>query len=198
MLYWTVWIDPDGQSDSEDAPVLFDLFDDMSVQPAMNDLSAVGEISGQRIARPLYPRRCAPISRQMVKISHARAEMIGGNAIYPAELGRCWLKVWIDLLIASVFEITWAIALKYSEGLRRFWPNVILVIAFLLSFIFLARAVRTLPIGTAYAVWTGIGAVGTALLGMLLFAESTAPLRLLCIVLIIVGIVGLRLLSAAG
>ncbi len=119
-------------------------------------------------------------------------------AIYPAELGRCWLKVWIDLLIASVFEITWAIALKYSEGLRRFWPNVILVIAFLLSFIFLARAVRTLPIGTAYAVWTGIGAVGTALLGMLLFAESTAPLRLLCIVLIIVGIVGLRLLSAAG
>lgn len=103
---------------------------------------------------------------------------------------------WIDLLTASIFEITWAIALKYSDGLRKIRPTAILIVAMILSFAFLTRAVRTLPIGTAYAVWTGIGAAGTALLGMVLFGESTAPLRLACIVLIAAGIIGLRLFAA--
>jgi quaternary ammonium compound-resistance protein SugE len=100
---------------------------------------------------------------------------------------------WLILLVAGVFEVAWAVGLKFTAGLTRFWPSVLTVAGGLASFVLLAQAARTLPIGTAYAVWTGIGAVGTALLGMLLFDEPRNALRLGCILLIVAGIAGLRL-----
>jgi quaternary ammonium compound-resistance protein SugE len=100
---------------------------------------------------------------------------------------------WTLLLLAGLCEIGWVLGLKYSAGLTRFWPSVWTVISFVLSLGLLAKAVRSLPIGTAYAVWTGIGAVGAAVLGMVLFGESREPLRLGCIALIALGIVGLKL-----
>lgn len=104
---------------------------------------------------------------------------------------------WTYLLIAAVFEVTWAVLLKYTQGLTRLWPSVGTIVAMLASFYFLALAVRTLPVGTAYAVWTGIGAVGTAILGMILLGEPRDALRLVCIALIVAGAVGLRVLSPA-
>ena len=100
---------------------------------------------------------------------------------------------WIWLLLAAVFEVGWAIGLKLSEGFTRFWPSVWTVAALLASFVMLAVALRWIPLGTAYAIWTGIGAAGTAILGMYLFAEPATPARLACIGLIITGIVGLKL-----
>jgi quaternary ammonium compound-resistance protein SugE len=104
---------------------------------------------------------------------------------------------WVELFVAGVFEVTWAIGLKYTQGFSRFWPSAGTVAAMIASFFFLSRAVRSLPIGTAYAVWTGVGAVGTAILGMLLFGESREAARLVCIGLIVVGIAGLRLVSSS-
>ena len=103
---------------------------------------------------------------------------------------------WFFIVVAGVFEVTWAIGLKYAEGFSRFWPSVITLAALALSMIFLAQAVRTLPIGTAYAVWTGIGAIGTATLGIILFGESRDLVRLASILLIIAGIVGLGIASS--
>jgi len=105
---------------------------------------------------------------------------------------------WILLFVAGLFEIAWAIGLKYTHGFSRLVPSVATAAAMAASVMLLARAVRTLPIGTAYAVWTGIGAVGAALLGMVLFGEPRDPGRLLCIALIVAGILGLRLLPAPG
>jgi quaternary ammonium compound-resistance protein SugE len=102
---------------------------------------------------------------------------------------------WLTLLIAGLFEVGWAVGLKYTYGFTRLWPTVATVVAMVLSFVFLAQALKTLPLGTAYAVWTGIGTVGTALLGMALFDEPREALRLVCIMLILLGIIGLRLLS---
>lgn len=102
---------------------------------------------------------------------------------------------WTYIFIASLFEITWAIGLKYSQGFSKLFASIVTVIAMILSVYFLALGVKSLPVGTAYAVWTGTGAAGTAILGMLLFNESTDVLRILCILLIISGIVGLKLLS---
>lgn len=102
---------------------------------------------------------------------------------------------WIYLLIASVFEGEWAIALKFTQGFSRLWPSVACVIGMALSVLFLAFAVRTLPIGTAYAVWTGIGATLTAILGMILFDEPHDAPRLVCLLLIVLGVVGLRIVS---
>jgi quaternary ammonium compound-resistance protein SugE len=102
---------------------------------------------------------------------------------------------WLQLLIAGLFEVGWAVGLKYSEGFTNIWATLPTIAAMIGSFVFLSRAVETLPIGTAYAVWTGIGAVGTAILGMILFGESHAPPRLGCIALIVVGMVGLKLAS---
>jgi quaternary ammonium compound-resistance protein SugE len=99
---------------------------------------------------------------------------------------------WIQLLVAGVLEIVWAIGMKYSAGFSRLWPSVITVAAALASFYYLSLALHTLPVGTAYAVWTGIGAVGTALLGILLFGESVSAMRLACIFLIVCGILGLK------
>ena len=102
---------------------------------------------------------------------------------------------WVYLFIAGLLEVAWAIGLKYSDGFKRLWPSVWTVAAMIASFAFLAQALRTIPVGTGYAVWTGIGAVGTAVLGIILFAESAALPRLACIALIVVGILGLKLVS---
>lgn len=100
---------------------------------------------------------------------------------------------WFILIIAGVLEITWAIGLKYTEGFTKLWPTIGTLIALAASFLLLGLAMRTLPIGTAYAVWVGIGAVGTAILGILLFGESANMFRLLSIGLICAGIIGLKL-----
>jgi quaternary ammonium compound-resistance protein SugE len=100
---------------------------------------------------------------------------------------------WTILIIAGLFEVGWAIGLKYTEGFTRLWPSVWTVTAMVISVYLLAVAVRTLPIGTGYAVWTGIGAAGTALLGILLLNESASAMRLASIGLIVAGIVGLKL-----
>lgn len=100
---------------------------------------------------------------------------------------------WAYLLIASLFEIGWAIGLKYSHGFTRPWPSVATITAMVVSLAFLALAVRTIPVGTGYAIWTGIGAVGTAILGIALFAEPVTAARILCLALILAGVVGLKL-----
>ena len=100
---------------------------------------------------------------------------------------------WTYLFIAGLLEITWAIGLKYTEGFSRLWPSVGTVLAMVLSIGFLGLALKTLPVGTAYAIWTGIGAVGTVILGIVLFAEPATALRLGCVALIVAGIIGLKL-----
>ena len=100
---------------------------------------------------------------------------------------------WIYLALAGLFETGWAIGLKYSVGFTRLWPSVATVAAMIVSVLLLALATRTLSIGTAYAIWTGIGAVGAVIFGIVLFGDSAALLRLLCVSLIVVGIVGLKL-----
>lgn len=102
---------------------------------------------------------------------------------------------WIVLLVASLFEICWAVGLKYTAGFTKLWPSAATIVAMMLSMWLLGLAVRALPLGTAYAVWTGIGTVGTALLGMMLFAEPSDPVRLAFIGLIVLGVVGLKLTS---
>jgi quaternary ammonium compound-resistance protein SugE len=104
---------------------------------------------------------------------------------------------WIYLLFAGLMEVAWAIGLKYTEGFTRPWPTAATVAAMVASVILLGLALRTLPVGTAYAVWTGIGAVGVALLGIVLFGESASAARLACIGLILAGIVGLKLVTPA-
>lgn len=102
---------------------------------------------------------------------------------------------WLSLLLAGLCEIAWAIGLKYTEGFSRLWPSVGTLAGMVASVLLLGLALKTLPLGTAYAVWTGIGAVGTALLGMLIFGESREAARLVSIALIVAGIVGLKLVS---
>jgi quaternary ammonium compound-resistance protein SugE len=102
---------------------------------------------------------------------------------------------WLALLGAGLLEVGWALGLKYSDGLTRFWPTVATLIAIALSFGLMALALRSLPFGTAYAVWTGIGAVGSIVVGMLLYSESTDPVRIICLTLIVAGMVGLKLNS---
>ena len=102
---------------------------------------------------------------------------------------------WIYLLIAGLLETGWAIGLKYTEGFSRLWPSVATVAAMAVSFVFLSLALKTLPVGTGYAVWTGIGAVGTVILGIVLFGEPATLARLACVGLIVAGIVGLKLVS---
>jgi len=106
------------------------------------------------------------------------------------------INPWFSLAIAGVFEVAWAVGLKYTDGFSRLWPSVFTLGAMAISVYFLAVAIRTIPLGTGYAVWTGIGAAGTVILGIILFAESANLLRLVCIGLIISGIVGLKLTSS--
>ena len=100
---------------------------------------------------------------------------------------------WLVLAIAGLFEVGWAIGLKYTEGFTRLWPSVGTVAAMVVSVALLGWAMRSLPVGTAYAVWTGIGAVGTVVLGIILFKEPATVARLTCVGLILAGIVGLKL-----
>lgn len=99
---------------------------------------------------------------------------------------------WTFLFVAGLLEICWAIGLKYSEGFSRLWPSVGTVLAMVASFAFLAQALKTIPVGTGYAVWTGIGAAGTAVLGMVLFAESASTIKVISLMCIILGIIGLK------
>ena len=102
---------------------------------------------------------------------------------------------WLILLVAALFEVGWAVGLKYTNGFTRLWPTAWTLAALAGSMALLAAAARTLPIGTAYAVWTGIGAAGTALLGIWLFQEPASAARLSCIALIVAGVLGLKLAS---
>jgi quaternary ammonium compound-resistance protein SugE len=102
---------------------------------------------------------------------------------------------WFYLAVAGLFEVAWAIGLKYTDGFTRLWPSLWTVAAMILSLGFLGLALKTLPVGTAYAVWTGIGAIGTVLLGIYLFAEPATATRLACIGLILAGIVGLKVVT---
>jgi quaternary ammonium compound-resistance protein SugE len=104
---------------------------------------------------------------------------------------------WIHLLLAGLFEIGFAMGLKYTEGFTRLWPSLGTAAAAAISLWLLTQSLRTIPVGTAYAVWTGIGAVGVATLGIVLFSDSASPARLGCIALIIAGVIGLKLTSAA-
>lgn len=103
------------------------------------------------------------------------------------------MQSWIMLAAAGLFEIVWAIGLKYSDGFTKTVPSAITITAMAISMWLLAQAARDLPIGTAYAIWTGIGAVGAAILGIMLFQESANLVRIGCIALIVLGIVGLKL-----
>ncbi len=102
---------------------------------------------------------------------------------------------WVYLMIAATFEMAWAIGLKYTDGFSKLWPSVLTIAAMIVSFHFLALAMKTLPVGTAYAVWTGTGAVGVAILGMFLFGESREVARILSITLIVAGVIGLKVFS---
>ena len=104
---------------------------------------------------------------------------------------------WGILLLAGLLEVGWAIGLKYTAGFTRFWPSVGTAAALVASILLLGSALRTLPMGTAYAVWTGIGTVGTAILGIALLGETASAMRLLCIALIVTGIIGLKFASTA-
>ena len=107
------------------------------------------------------------------------------------------MQAWILLGLAGLAEIVWVIALKYSEGFTKPMASIVTVVSLAVSMVLLGWAVRTLPIGTAYAVWTGIGAAGAAIAGLYLFGESANAMRLLCIVLIIAGVAGLKLSTPA-
>ena len=102
---------------------------------------------------------------------------------------------WVILVVAGIFEIGWAVGLKYTEGFTRLWPTVGTAVSLVLSMGLLGLALRTLPLGTAYAVWTGIGTVGTAIIGMVVLREPATAARLVCIGLIVAGIVGLKLVT---
>ncbi len=105
---------------------------------------------------------------------------------------------WIYLVIAGLCEVVWAVGIKYTDGFTRLWPSVFTLGWMGVSFYLLGHAVRTLPVGAAYAIWTGIGAVGVAIYGMIHLGDSTDWRRVLCIFIIVIGILGLKLLSPAS
>ena len=102
---------------------------------------------------------------------------------------------WLLLLLAGIFEVGWALAMKYSEGFTKLVPSIITIVGYILSAIFLAIALKKLPLGTAYAMWTGFGIVGTSVLGIFLFNEKLSLPQVICVLLIVIGIVGLKLLA---
>ncbi len=104
---------------------------------------------------------------------------------------------WIILVIAGLFEVGWALGLKYTEGFSRLWPSVFTVLAIIISLTLLGLAMRTLPVGTAYAIWTGIGMVGTVIAGIILMGDPVSVFRVASISLILIGIVGLKISTPA-
>ena len=103
---------------------------------------------------------------------------------------------WVILIVAGLFEVAWAVGLKYTAGFTRLWPSVGTLAAMAVSVLLLAAAMKELPVGTAYAVWTGIGAIGTAILGIYLFGESASVARITCLAMIAGGIIGLKVVSS--
>jgi quaternary ammonium compound-resistance protein SugE len=103
------------------------------------------------------------------------------------------MTAWLALLLAGALEIAWTFGLKLSDGFTRFWPSVATILAIASSFVLMAVALKSIPFGTAYAIWTGIGIAGTAIVGCLAFGEPVTPMRLICVGLITIGIVGLKL-----
>lgn len=104
---------------------------------------------------------------------------------------------WFYLLIAGIIEIVWAVGMKYSEGWTKLYPSIFTIIAMVIGFFFLSLAVKGLPLGTAYAVWTGIGTIGTVIFGIVVFKEPVDIIRLVCILLIVIGIIGLKVFHKA-
>lgn len=104
---------------------------------------------------------------------------------------------WVYLLIAGILEVVWAVGMKYSEGWTKLYPSIFTIIAMIIGFYFLSLAVKSLPLGTAYAVWTGIGTVGTVVFGLIFFKEPIDLIKAICILLIVTGIVGLRVFHKA-
>lgn len=102
---------------------------------------------------------------------------------------------WLKLLVASIFEVSWAVAMNFSDGFSKPIPSIITVVGYIASAVFLSMALKELPLGTAYAIWTGIGIVGTSVLGVLLFNETLTIPQVICIIMIVIGIVGLKLLA---
>lgn len=107
------------------------------------------------------------------------------------------MAAWLALFVAGLFEVGWAIGLKYTEGFSKLKPSILTVIAMTCSFVLLAYAVKTLPIGTAYAIWTGIGAAGTFVLAIILFQEPLTVMRVVCVAMIIAGIIGLKFFGSS-
>ena len=105
---------------------------------------------------------------------------------------------WVVLFVAGLMEVAWAVGLKYTAGFTRLWPSLGTIAALVVSMALLGLSLRTLPLGTAYAIWTGIGTVGTAVLGVILFREPATAARLACIALIVTGIIGLKLVTPEG
>jgi quaternary ammonium compound-resistance protein SugE len=105
---------------------------------------------------------------------------------------------WVYLIVAGLLEVGWALGLKYSEGFSKLAPSIVTIVLMIASFTLLSQAVKTLPLGTAYAIWTGIGAVGTAIAGMVLLGEPRDVTRLVCIGLIVAGIIGIKFFSPAS
>lgn len=105
---------------------------------------------------------------------------------------------WVHLFVAGLLEIVWAVGLKSTEGFSRVWPSVVTICAMIASFALLAQALKTIPVGTGYAVWTGIGAAGTAIIGMIFLGESAEILRILCLAFIVAGVVGLKFVSTTA
>jgi quaternary ammonium compound-resistance protein SugE len=110
--------------------------------------------------------------------------------------GRSLATAWLALFLAGMLEVAWALGLKYSDGFTRLWPSLVTILAIALSFVFMGVSLKSLPFGTAYAVWTGIGAAGTMIIGMAAFGEPTDVFRMTCLVLIVAGTVGLKLMSS--
>lgn len=108
------------------------------------------------------------------------------------------VMAWIYLVIAGILEVGWAIGLKHTEGFTRLWPSVLTILTMVASFALLAQALRTIPVGTGYAVWTGIGAAGTAIVGMIWLNESREVLRIVCLALIVSGVVGLKFAASSS
>jgi quaternary ammonium compound-resistance protein SugE len=106
-------------------------------------------------------------------------------------------RAWTLLIIAGLFEVGWAVGLKYTDGFTRILPSILTVLGMIASFVLLAQALRTIPVGTGYAVWTGVGAVGTAIFGIIVLGESRDAARLVSLLLIVAGIIGLKLTSRA-
>lgn len=142
-----------------------------------------------------------PYSRMLpIRVDTRPAPVLGCRGIrglFFASVSEVLFVSWVWLLLASASEIVWAVGLKLSEGFTRFWPSVITVVFMIVSYVFLGQALKGLPLGTAYAIWTGIGAVGAGIAGALLFKEPVTAARVLFFGLIVIGIVGLQATTRA-